>query len=109
MDAEKKARLRTLWPSGMKAEAIAAELGITYQTLRKNRQRLGLPSRLPTYRPVRIPLLSAAQTVKAYHLWRSGKDTKSIASAINPNGGEAAVYNSISNYREGLRLRKNGI
>ena len=105
MNQEQKQRLRTLWLTGVKAEAIAAELGVSYQTLRKNRQRLGLQSRLPTYHfhPVGVSLLSAAETIKAYHLWRSGKDTKNIASAIHPNGGEAAVYNSVSNYRERLR------
>ena len=90
-----KGRLKTLWLQGVKAEAIACELGITYQTLRKACQRLGLPARKPPYIRPTHPQLSERGAKDALVLWRKGWDTLKIANRIRPDGGEAAVYNTL--------------
>ena len=101
--AEQKQRLSTLWKGGVKAEAICAELGISWETLKKVRRRLGLMPRVPasvfTTKP--ILLLSEHNTVRAYELWLLGHNTNKIASLLNLP--EPAIYNSVSNYRERLR------
>jgi hypothetical protein len=104
MNSERKQRLKTLWHAGEKAEVIAAELGVTYETIRINRRRLGLPARGHggcEGLPVSIPLLSTHKIVRAHMLWRNGMDTLSIASALHST--EPEIYNSLSNYREALR------
>lgn len=92
---ERDATLRTLWKAGVKAEAISAELGIEYNSLRKACARLGLPPRKPGSHFVRelIPVLSERQKADAYALWRNGLDTTRIATRLNAL--EAAVYNSL--------------
>jgi hypothetical protein len=106
MDHEKRARFRVLWKSGVKTEAIAAELGVSYNTVKKYRMRFGLPPRQPRKTPILIPILTEEDTGFALELWREGKDTKTIAGYLHVP--EAAVYNSLSNRRGNERVLASG-
>lgn len=84
------------WISGVKAEAIAHELGITIEYLRKVKRRMRLNPRLPNREF--LPRLSPAKLARALHLWSNKKlDTARIANRLKVC--EAAVYNSLSNER----------
>lgn len=83
-----------LWMAGVKAEAIAVEIGVSYPCLVRNRRQLGLPHR---YRNPGVvgaaPALSHSQADAARVLWKEGRDTKTIAWKLKQP--ESAVYNSI--------------
>lgn len=94
MTPEQSERLRTLWKAGTKAEAIAAELGVSYRTLVKNRRKLGLIPRTHFCGVVgSLPTLSVREALLALELWAKGRDTAQIASSLGTI--ESAVYNSI--------------
>lgn len=109
MNPSQQERLRKLWTEGVKAAAIAAELGVSDGTIRTWRRNLGLSPRKPGNASVpwqarkrEVPLLSRDMLARAVALWEQGCDTAEIARKLNRH--ECAVANSLSRWRERKRL-----
>ncbi len=109
MNPSQQERLRKLWTEGVKAAAIAAELGVSDTTVRGWRRKLGLSPRKPGNASVpwqarkrEIPLLSRDMLARAVALWEQGHDTSDISIKLNRH--ECAVANSLSRWRERTRL-----
>ena len=102
MSPENKEKFAELWHAGVKAEAIAAELGVGIDCIKKNRRRMGLSPRIcPGKLP--LPLLSPSDETRAICMWRNKRDTHAIARHLRVK--EAQVYNSMCNHRERLRRK----
>ena len=99
---ETKTKFADLWLAGVKAEAIAAEFGVSLECIKKNRVRMRLPPRICNGK-LPLPLLSPPDETRAIGMWRNGRDTQAIANRLRVK--EAQVYNSISNLREQLRRK----